>query len=315
MTEASMKEQERAEAWPSLPLDAWRDTYQTLHMWTQVIGKIRLARAPKVNHWWHVTLYVTARGLTTSPMPYGTRTFQIDFDFIAHRLVIQTSDGAEHTFALASYSVAEFYARVMAALRELDLPIRIWTHPIEVEQPIPLDQDRQHATYDPEYANRAWRIIAQADRVLHTFRGGFLGKASPVHFFWGGFDLALTLFSGRRAPPHPGGNPYMADWINQEAYSHECDSMGFWPGSGVIPDAAFYAYSYPEPEGYKDYPVQPQQAFYSPEMRIFILRYEDVRTAADPDAALLAFFRSTHAAAADLAHWDRGALERARPAT
>jgi hypothetical protein len=279
-------------------------------MWSQVIGKIRLARAPMLNHWWQVTLYVTSRGLTTSPIPYGTRTFQIDFDFITHRLVIKTSQGEERTFELGSYSVAEFHERVMAAMAELSLEVKIWTHPVEVEQSIPFEQDRQHATYDPEYANRVWRILVQADRVLHEFRSGFLGKASPVHFFWGGFDLAMTYFSGRRAPPHPGGVPNVGDWVNQEAYSHECSSRGFWPGSGAIQEPAFYAYAYPEPDGYKDHPVQPEPAFFSPEMRLFILRYEDVRSAVDPDAALLAFFRSTHAAAADLAAWDRAALER-----
>jgi hypothetical protein len=279
-------------------------------MWSQVIGKIRLARAPMLNHWWQVTLYVTARGLTTSPIPYGTRTFQIDFDFSAHRLVIETSDGEERTFELASYTVAEFYRRVMAAMAGLGLDVKIWTHPVEVEQSIPFEQDRQHATYDPDYANRAWRILVQTDRVLHEFRSGFLGKASPVHFFWGGFDLAMTFFSGRRAPPHPGGVPNVADRVNQEAYSHECSSRGFWPGSGAIQEPAFYAYAYPEPDGYKEQTVQPEQAFYSPEMGLFILRHEDVRSAPDPDAALLAFFRSTHAAAADLAGWDRSALER-----
>jgi hypothetical protein len=305
-----MNEQDRGADWPSLPLDAWRETYETLHMWSQVIGKIRLARAPMLNHWWQVTLYVTARGLTTSPIPDGTRTFQIDFDFIGHHLVIQTSHGEERRFALGSYSVAEFHERVMAALAELGLEVKIWTHPVEVEQSIPFEEDRQHATYDPDYAHRAWRILVQADRVLHEFRGGFLGKASPVHFFWGGFDLAMTFFSGRRAPRHPGGVPNMADWVNQEAYSHECSSAGFWPGSGATQEPAFYAYAYPEPDGYKDRPVQPEAAFYSPEMGLFLLRYDDVRAAADPDAALLAFFRSTHAAAADLAGWDRAALER-----
>lgn len=305
-----MKEPDRGEIWPGLPLDAWRDTYATLHMWSQVIGKIRLACAPMINHWWQVPLYVTARGLTTSPIPYGTRTFQIDFDFVTHRLVIETSQGAERTFELDSYSVAEFYERAMAAMSELGLDVKIWTHPVEVELSIPFEQDRQHATYDPEYANRVWRILVQADRVLHEFRSGFLGKASPVHFFWGGFDLAITFFSGRRAPPHPGGVPNVANWVNQEAYSHECSSSGFWPGSGAIQEPAFYAYAYPEPDGYGEYSVQPEQAFYSPEMRLFILRYDDVRSAADPDAALLAFLRSTYAAAADLAGWDRAALER-----
>jgi hypothetical protein len=263
-----------------------------------------------VNHWWQVPLYVTARGLTTSPIPHGTRTFQIDFDFIAHRLLIEASDGSERTFELGSYSVAEFYRRVMSAMAELGLDVKIWTHPTEVEQSIPFEQDLQHAAYDADYANRLWRILVQADRVLHEFRGDFIGKASPVHFFWGGFDLAMTFFSGRRAPPHPGGVPNVGDWVNQEAYTHECSSRGFWPGGGPMQEPVFYAYAYPEPPGFKDYPVEPERAFYSLEMREFFLRYEDVRGAVDPDAALLAFFRSTHSAAADLGGWDRAALER-----
>jgi hypothetical protein len=301
---------DRGEIWPSLPLEAWRDTYATVHMWTQVVGKIRLACAPMVNHWWQATLYVTPRGLTTSTVPHGRRAFQIDFDFTDHRLVILTDDHVERAVALGSYPVAEFYARVMDAMRELGLPVRIWSRPTEVESAIPFEQDRQHATYDPEYANRLWRILVQADRLLHEQRSTFIGKASPVHFFWGGFDLAMTFFSGRSAPPHPGGVPNLADWVTREAYSHECTSRGFWPGSAGFPEPAFYAYAYPEPPGYADRRVEPAQAFWSPEMREFFLRYEDVRSAADPDALVLSFFRSTHAAAADLMGWDRKALER-----
>ena len=305
-----MKGEDHAAIWPSLPLAEWKDTYATLHMWTQVIGKIRLACAPRVNHWWQVPLYVSPRGLTTSAMPSGHRTFQIDFDFTAHRLLIETGEGRELTLELGSYSVAEFYRRVLDALAELDLRVPIWPHPVEVDPSIPFPEDHEHATYDPEYAHRWWRILVQVDRVLHQFRGGFLGKASPVHFFWGGFDLALTFFSGRRAPPHPGGIPNVGDWVMREAYSHECSSRGFWPGSALVPEPAFYAYAYPEPDGYQDHPIEPADAFYHPELREHLLRYEDVRAAADPDAALLAFFRTTHGAAADLAGWDRAALER-----
>jgi hypothetical protein len=306
-----MKTADRSETWPSLPLDEWRETYATLHMWTQVIGKIRLACAPMVNHWWQVTFYVTPRGLTTSTIPHGGRAFQIDFDFTEHRLVIATDARTERSFELGSYPTAEFYGRVVRAMTELDLPVKIWPHPVEVEVAIPFEQDRQHATYDPEYANRLWRILVQVDRVLHRFRSAFLGKASPVHFFWGGFDLAMTFFSGRRAPTHPGGIPHLADWVMREAYSHECSSRGFWPGSATLQEPAFYAYAYPEPDGFKDYPIEPAEAFWSREMREYFLRYEDVRRAADPDAMLLSFFRSTHAAAAELGGWDRAALERA----
>jgi hypothetical protein len=263
-----------------------------------------------LNHWWNVPLYVTARGLTTSPIPYGVRTFQIDFDFIRHRLLIVVSDGAERSFELGAYSVADFYHRITSALSELTLDVEIWTRPVEVEDAIAFEEDRQHAAYDPEYANRLWRILVHADRVLHEFRAGFLGKASPVHFFWGGFDIALTFFSGRGAPPHPGGIPNVGDWVMREAYSHECSSTGFWPGGGAVTEPAFYAYSYPEPEGYGKYRVEPAQAFYHPEMREYILRYDDVRRSDDPDRFLLAFFRSTYAAAASLAAWDRSALER-----
>jgi hypothetical protein len=301
------------EIWPSLPLEAWKDTYATLHMWTQIVGKIRLAQAPALNHWWQSPLYVTARGLTTSPIPYARQAFQIDFDFIDHKLRIQTSAGETRTLELRSRSVADFYTELMAALRALGIEVRIWTMPQEVEQPIRFEQDRLHATYDPEYAHRFWRILAQTDRVLTAFRSRFLGKCSPVHFFWGSFDMAVTRFSGRPAPEHPGGVPQLADWVVREAYSHEVSSCGFWPGGGPLPEPVFYSYAYPEPEGFKDYPVRPEAAYYHPDMREFVLPYEAMRTAADPDQALLAFLQSTYEAAADLSRWDRAALERALP--
>jgi hypothetical protein len=302
-----------AEIWPSLPLKAWKDTYATLHMWTQIVGKIRLAQSPALNHWWQSPLYVTARGLTTSPIPYGQQTFQIDFDFLDHKLLIQTSAGRTRTLELRSRSVADFYTELMAALRFLGIEVKIWTMPQEVEQPIPFEKDRLHAAYDPKYAHRFWHILAQTDRVLTKFRARFLGKCSPVHFFWGSFDMAVTRFSGRPAPMHPGGVPQLADWVVREAYSHEVSSCGFWPGGGPLPEPVFYAYAYPEPEGFKDYPVRPEAAYYHPDMREFILPYEAMRTADDPDQALLAFLQSTYEAAADLSAWDRAALERALP--
>ncbi|TFI53736.1 hypothetical protein BLD44_011930 [Mastigocladus laminosus UU774] len=295
--------------WPSLPVAAWQDTYATLHLWTQIIGKIRLALAPKINHWWHSTLYVTPRGLTTSSIPYETRTLEISFDFLEHQLKIETSDGITRTIALAPRSVADFYQDVMGTLSAIGISIRIWTSPQEVNQPIPFDQDHVHAAYDPQYAQRFWRILVQADRVLKVFRSRFIGKCSPVHFFWGSFDLAFTRFSGRRAPEHPGGVPNMADWVTKEAYSHEVSSFGFWPGGGAVAEPVFYSYAYPEPEGFKDYPIQPKEAFYSPQMQEFILPYEAVRQADDPDAVLLAFLQSTYDAAANLGNWERAALE------
>ncbi|OKH53050.1 DUF5996 family protein [Scytonema sp. HK-05] len=296
--------------WPSLPLAAWQDTYATLHLWTQVIGKIRLALAPKLNHWWQSTLYVTPRGLTTASIPCGTRNFQISFDFLDHQLQIDTSDGIAKRIALSPRSVADFYQMVLTTLSNIGIEVRIWTMPQEVSEPIPFDQDYQHAAYDPEYAQRFWRILVQVDRVMTLFRSQFTGKSSPVHFFWGSFDLAVTRFSGRRAPEHPGGVPNMADWVTREAYSHEVSSCGFWPGGGSVVEPVFYAYAYPMPEGFRDYPIQPTEAFYSSEMQEFILPYEAVRQADDPDAMLLAFFQSTYEAAANLGHWDRVALER-----
>ncbi len=295
--------------WPSLPVSAWQDTYATLHLWTQIVGKIRLALAPPINHWWQVTLYVTSRGLTTSPIPYGTRSFQIDFDFLDHRLITTTGEGAMHSFALAPRSVAEFYQETMAALRSLGIQVSIWPVPVEIPNPIPFDQDDQHAAYDPEYAQRCWRLLTQAARVLTEFRARFIGKDSPVHFFWGSFDLAVTRFSGRLAPVHPGA-PKVADFVTREAYSHEVSSCGFWPGGYGIEEPVFYAYAYPEPEGFKDYPLQPPEAYYDSTFREFMLPYQAVRTASSPDETLLAFLQSTYEAAANLGKWDRKSLER-----
>ncbi len=300
----------RAEEWPSLPLADWRDTCATLQLWTQVIGKIRLAQAPLINHWWQVPLYVTSRGLTTSPIPYRARTFQIDFDFIGHRLTIGTSDGATAGFALRPSAVADFYSEVMERLKALGLDIRIWTTPVEIPDPIPFETDRVHGAYDPDYAHRFWRVLVQADRVFTAFRARFIGKASPVHFFWGSFDLAVTRFSGRRAPPHP-GSPGVADRITGEAYSHEVSSCGFWPGGAGLEQPIFYSYAYAEPAGFKDAPVRPNAARYARELGEFILPYDEVRHAGAPEETLLEFLQSTYEAAAGLAHWDRAALERA----
>ena len=295
-------------AWPELTLAGRQDTYDTLHMWTQVVGKVRLKLAPLINHWWQVTLYVTPRGLTTSAIPYGTRTFAIDFDFLDDVLRIATSDGDVRTVPLRPQPVAEFYRETMAALESLGLAVKIWPVPSEVASPIRFDQDRTHAAYDPEAVRRFWRVLVQAERVLTDFRARFLGKVSPVHFFWGGFDLAVTRFSGRRAPQH-GPVPNIPDFVVQEAYSHEVSSLGFWLGAGVS-EPVFYAYAYPEPEGFKEAKVAPDAAFYSPDFAEFLLPYEAVRTAASPDDALLAFAQSTYEAAADCARWDRAALER-----
>jgi hypothetical protein len=298
-----------AASWPELPTAAWRQTYDTLHLWTQIVGKIRYARSPWLNHSWHVALYVTARGLTTSPIPDGTRTFQIDFDFIDHALRISDSDGAQRQFALADQSVASFYAAVMAALAELGIHVTIDEMPNELPEPIRFPLDRKHATYDPDSVRRLFRILVNADRVFKQFRTGFLGKASPVHFFWGSFDLAVTRFSGRRAPRHPGGVPNLPDAVACEAYSHEECSAGFWPGSGAIDYPAFYCYAYPEPKGYREIKVRPDAAFFSEALGEFILPYDSVRTADDPDKMLLEFLQSTYEAAADCAKWDRETLE------
>lgn len=299
-----------AAAWPPLPFDAWRDTCATLHMWLQIVGKTRLALAPMENHWWQIALYVTPRGLTTSAMPYGSRTFAADFDFLDHHLYLRLSDGATRKLPLVPRPVAEFYAAYLETLRSLGLEVRIRPVPVEVERAIPFAEDTEHASYDAEAANRCWRVLAQVDRVLKRFRGHFLGKASPVHFFWGSFDLAATRFSGRPAPRHPGGAPNCPDYVMEEAYSHECSSCGFWPGSDAMTEPAFYSYAYPEPPGYGDHPARPVGARYSPELREFILPYEAVRNAASPDQALLDFFQSTYEIAADLGRWDRAALDR-----
>src|SRR3984957_4418038 len=279
--------------WPELPTAEWRETYATLHLWTQIIGKIRLARAPWLNHSWHVTLYVTARGLTTSPIPDGTRSFQIDFDLIDHDLRISTSDGATRSFALAGQSVASFYAAVMAALAELGIHIAIDEMPSELPEPIRFALDTKHASYDPDAVRRFLQILVNVDRVFKQFLTGFLGKASPVHFFWGRFDLAVTRFSGRRAPRHPGGVPYLPDAVACEAYSHEESSAGFWPGSGTIDYPAFYSYAYPEPAGFRAVKARPDAAFFSEALGEFVLPYDAVRTAKNPDSALLDFLEST----------------------
>ncbi len=295
--------------WPELPTAAWGATCETLQLWTQIVGKIRLAREPWLNHSWHVVLYVTPRGLTTSPIPDGTRTFQIDFDFIDHVLRISTSDGAQRQFALAGHSVASFYAAIMAELAQLGIHVAINETPNELPEPIRFSQDRQHASYDPDAVRRFLQILLNADRVFKQFRTAFLGKASPVHFFWGSFDLAVTRFSGRRAPRHPGGVPHLPDDVAAEAYSHEVSSAGFWPGSGAIDYPAFYSYAYPEPAGFRTTAVRPDAAFFSEALGEFILPYDAVRTAARPDQALLDFLQSTYEAAANAAKWDREALE------
>jgi hypothetical protein len=279
-------------------------------MWTQIVGKVRLAQSPWVNHSWHVTLYVTSTGLTTSPIPYETRTFQIDFDFITHHLTIRSNDGGAGGFPLQPQSVAAFYRRLMEEMERLDVHVRINEKPNEVADAIRFDQDESHAAYDPEYASRFWRVLVQADRVFKLFRARFIGKCSPVHFFWGAPDLAVTRFSGRRAPEHPGGIPNLPDRVTREAYSHEVSSCGFWPGGGAIPYPAFYSYAYPEPDGFSEAPVKPEVAFYSRELREFILAYDAVRQSETPDDTLLDFLQTTYEAAADLARWDRNSLER-----
>jgi hypothetical protein len=298
-----------AEVWPALPYEEWRDTARTLQLWTQIVGKIRLAQTPWLNHSWHVTLYVTARGLTTSPVSHSGRFFQIDLDLIDHELRIATSDGQLWQRPLQSQSVAQFYESVMDALAKLGFPMTIDEMPNEMPSPVRFPDDRLAAPYDPEYAHRFWRVLLQADRVFKDFRTRFVGKSSPSHFFWGSFDLAVTRFSGRPAPPHPGRVPYLPDAVAREAYSHEVSSAGFWPGGGAIAYPAFYSYAYPEPPGYRTATVGPRAAFFSPELQEFILPYDAVRTADDPDAALLEFLQSSYEAAANNGRWDRAALE------
>jgi Family of unknown function (DUF5996) len=299
--------------WPPLPFAEWKDTAITLHMWTQIVGKIRLVLSPWTNHSWHVTLYATSRGLTTSPIPYGSYTFEILFDFIDHQLLIDKSDGARRTIPLKPQSVAEFYRTVMKTLSDLELPVTINTTPNEIENPIPFDQDEEHRSYDREYANRFWRVLVQSDRVFKEFRSRFCGKCSPVHFFWGSFDLAVTRFSGRPAPPHPGGVPHLPDEITREAYSQEVSSLGFWPGNAAAPTPLFYSYAYPEPPGFAQAKIRPDAAFYEAKLREFILPYDAVRSAEKPDEVLLEFAQSAYDAASKLGKWDRDALEEKKP--
>ena len=299
-----------AQRWPELPYAAWKDTRDTLHLWTQVVGKVRLALTPWLNHSWHVALYVTARGLTTSPIPIGDAAFQIDFDFIDHVLWVRTSGGKSRKVMLSPMPVAEFYAALMATLGELGISVHISTMPNEIADAIPFDQDYTHAAYDRDYANRFWRVLLRTHDVLLHFRTAFLGKVSPVHFFWGSFDLAVTRFSGRLAPRHPGGVPHLPDTVAREAYSHEVSSAGFWPGGGgPVEYAAFYSYAYPAPKRFAEALVRPAEAYFNKELGEFILPYDAVRTARDPDATLMDFLQSTYEAAADLVEWDRKTLE------
>jgi hypothetical protein len=302
-----------SQVWPELNYADWKETCATLHMWTQIVGKIRLKLTPWVNHSWHVTLYLTARGLTTSPSPHGTDTFEIRFDFIDHQLRILKSDGAQKSIELKPRSVADFYKAVMTALDELKLPVKIDIMPNEIPDPIPFDKDDKHRSYDPEYANRFWRVLVQVDRVFKEFRARFCGKCSPVHFFWGAPDLAVTRFSGRPAPPHPGGFPHMPDAVTREAYSQEVSSLGFWPGADAMPQAIFYSYAYPEPKGFPDAKVNPAAASYNSQFHEFILPYDVVRTAKSPDETLLEFAQSTYDAASSLGQWDRAALVEKKP--
>ncbi len=294
--------------WPELSIASWKDTCATLHMWTQIVGKIRTTQMPWANHSWNCTLYVTPRGLTTLAMPHGQRTFQIDFDFVDHRLLIASSNGAVDHLELAPMSVADFYARLMQKLSEMNLPVEIHASPNEVDPAIPFEQDQEHASYDADSVDRFRQAIVQVDRVMKQFRAGFRGKCSPVHFFWGSFDLAVTRFSGRTAPEHPGGFPHMPDWITRDAYSHEVSSCGFWPGGGEQ-EAIFYSYAYPTPDGFAESPAKPHAAVYSKDLGEFVLPYDAIRQSKSPDADLLDFFQSMYDAAAEKAGWDRGALE------
>jgi hypothetical protein len=295
-------------AWPALPLASWSATAATLHMWTQIVGKIRLALSPHLNHWWEVPLYVSARGLSTSAIPYRDRLLELEFDFLDHNLAIRDSSRAVRYVPLYERSVADFHRELMAVLHSMSIDVRIWPTPVEIPDPIPFPDDTAHASYDPDAVNTFHRILMSAHRVLTEFRAGFVGKVSPVHFFWGSFDLAVTRFSGRRAPQREGADP-----ITREAYSHECSSAGFWPGSGPVINPAFYSYTAPEPQGYSQYPVRPAKAFYHAEVKEFILMYDDVRAAASPEACLFEFFQSTYDAGATLGQWDRASLERGGP--
>ena len=302
-----------SDSWPALAFAEWKDTATTLHMWTQIVGKIRLTLSPWTNHSWHVTLYVTSRGLTTSPVPHGLHTFEITFDFIDHQLVIDKSDGARRTMELKPQSVAAFYRSLMKILQGLDLAVAINTTPNEIQDAIPFDQDEQHRSYDREYANRFWRALVQSDRVFKQFRSRFCGKCSPVHFFWGSFDLAVTRFSGRPAPPHPGGVPHLPDAVTREAYSQEVSSLGFWPGNDAFPTPIYYSYAYPEPLGFSEAKIQPEAARYDAKLHEFVLPYDAVRTAKNPDDVLLDFAQSTYDAASTLGKWDREGLKEIKP--
>jgi hypothetical protein len=296
----------QAERWPALRLAEWKDTNATLHMWTQIVGKVRLALSPNINHWWGTALYVTARGLTTSAIPYGKGIFEVHFDFVAHALEIETSLGERRAFRLVPYTVAEFYVEFMDALHSLGIDVKVWDMPVEIPRPVRFKLDELHASYDSEYAHRFWKVLASVAPVFQQFQAGFIGKASPVHFFWGSFDLAAARFSGRRAPERPN-----ADVITKEGYSHEVISVGFWPGDGeVVKDAAFYAYAAPEPAGFRNSAVLPAKAFYSAEKNEFFLMYDDVRLAESPEQTLLDFCQSTYEAGANLGHWNRAELER-----
>jgi hypothetical protein len=290
-------------AWPELPLSAWKDTYATLHRWTQIVGKVRLTLSPRVNHWWHTPLYVSAHGLATSPIPYGARTFEVEFDFVSHNVAIRASDGQLKFIPLYPRSVADFYQEFMRTLASIGIEVKIWKMPVEIPDPVPFDRDEEHASYDAGYAHRFWQVLVQADSILKEFRGRFAGKCSPVHFFWGSFDLAVTRFSGRPAPARGG-----ADAVTREAYSHECSSAGFWPGGNGIEGAAFYSYTAPEPEEFSQEMVKPQAAFYHSGIREFLLMYDDVRKAKSPREDLLDFLESTYQAGARLGRWD--SLER-----
>ena len=306
-----------ADIWPPLPLEPWQETLTTLQLWTQILGKTRLALCPMENHFWQTALYVSTRGLTTSPMPVRDGLVEIELDFVSHALIARTSEGAIESFSLVPMSVAEFFTRYQRVLRGLDIPARINETPMEVADRTPFSQDRHHVSYDVDAAHRCWCILRESDRVLKQYRGAFLGKSSPVHFWWGAFDLAVTRFSGRRAPLHPGGVPYLADRIVREAYSHECMSVGWWPGGGagvvrepIVKEPAYYAYAYPEPPGFSTARITPREAYYHPAMLEWILPYEAVRAAKDPAATLRAFADSAYEAAAILGHWDRAAFER-----
>jgi hypothetical protein len=301
--------------WPDLPLAAWSETCDTLHLWTQIVGKVRIALTPLINHWWNSTLFVTARGLVAPAMPYAGRTFDVTFDFTNHQLIIETSDSHVETFALEAMAVGDFYNKFMRRLSRLGIDVHIWTMPGEIENAIPFDRDHTHAQYDPAYAQKFWLALLQGDRVMNEFRSRFIGKASPVHFFWGSFDLAVTRFSGRVAPPPKGVTPNVAGWVMAEAYSHELSSCGFWPGNGGYGRAAFYVYAYPEPTGYGERRLSTAEAFYDNGLGQFILPYDAVHQSGDPDKLLLGFFQETYVAAAELGKWDRKSLERALPAT